>query len=220
MTEVQVLVLFLSLFALVFVAALGGQAWYERHRAGQLAQIASDLGLAYQPTGDLARLESLGQLPLFKQGEPQRISSLIEGKTESLEVALFDYRFHQSGAGDSKRRTLTVVHVRSPRIDLPAFTLAPEFGLNRALGSAGANDIDFECHPRFSDLRVLAGEDEPRIRAMFNDELLSFFEEQPRYLNVQAADRDFIVHLRDRMGPRQVRELLNLALELERHMAA
>jgi hypothetical protein len=57
----------------------------------------------------------------------------------------------------------------------------------------GFQDIDFESHPRFSSSYLLRGSSEYKIRKLFTDEVLAFFENEPG-LSVEGCSQQIIIY--------------------------
>lgn len=158
------------LFAAIFI---GGSIWYEKQRAKKIRAVAESLGLAYAEKGDGLR-EKLSMLPLFRRGRSRRIRNLLTGQIEDMAIHLFDYRFRTGSGKNSQTHNQTVAAFRVEGGRMPAFTLAPEHWGHRFLSVFGFQDIDFTNYPEFSRIYILRGEEEERIRALFDEELIRF----------------------------------------------
>ena len=98
-----------------------------------------------------------------------------------------------SGKGRSQTK-LTVVALESPRLRIPAFTLRPEFSLDKIGGRIGLQDIDFEDNVSFSQGYVLKSSDEGETRKLFNRALQDFFVQQPPGCCVEAIDGTIVYY--------------------------
>lgn len=207
-----------TLVVLAVAAALWAQIWFERRRTAQFAALADEMGLSFTPEVTIERVAPLKKFELFSVGSTKRVACLIEGATDQVELAMFD--LYQGLRGGSNQRQITVVHLRCEDFNLPHFCLGPEFAVDRALGLDGANDIDFHSHPKFSNSRVLNGEPESAVRAVFTEELLTLIEQQDRYFSLEGEGRDLVVHVRRRLPPKELRGHMNLALMIARYLQA
>jgi hypothetical protein len=100
-----------------------------------------------------------------------------------------------------------VVSVASDSLSLPCFTLWSE-GLLAKLGAmVGAQDIDFDTHPEFSNSYVLKGDDVSAIRDFFDVEKLQFFAKRKGAYVETASDR-YIYFRGKHRKPEQIRELM------------
>jgi hypothetical protein len=137
--------------------------------------VADQLGLPFYPGGDHL-LPALAHFKLFSQGSARHIKNLLHGVTDDVEVGIFDYQYTTGGGQHSQTFFQSVVAFRSPRLNLPDFALRPENVFHRIGQVLGYQDIDFESRPDFSKAFLLRGSDEARIREVFDDEVLEFFE--------------------------------------------
>jgi hypothetical protein len=100
-------------------------------------------------------------------------------KRGEVDLVLFDFEYDLSTAGDQhpEDNISTMCVIRSPRLNLPQFTLRPENLWQKVFNR---DDIDFSDHPAFSSrflLTGLEGEDE-KVRAVFNAGLLRHLEKK------------------------------------------
>jgi hypothetical protein len=108
-----------------------------------------------------------------RYGKTVKGNNVMEGKTGSVKICIFDYSY--STDSDSPNHSQTVVHLSDNQISLPLFQLEPENFLHRLASKMGYQDIDFTSDPYFSNAYLLRGEQEDRIRQLFNKELRNFF---------------------------------------------
>ena len=100
----------------------------------------------------------------------------MRGKTQDLEVAIFDYRY-TTGSGKHKHTwNHSVVCFRFVGTVLPVFSLRPE-NMGHKIGQwFGSQDIDFDTHRTFSKRYLLRGSDEAAVRGIFKKDVLDFYE--------------------------------------------
>ena len=155
----------------------------------QLTAIAHKLNLQFSPEGDDSLLERLNHFHLLSQGHSGRIWNMLHGETNNVELAVFDYRYLTGSGTHFSVYNQSVIYFRSPKLNLPQFAVRPE-GIFHKIGSVlGYKDIDFESHPHFSKKYLLRGDDESVIRALFNNELLNYFESQQNISVEGGADQ-------------------------------
>ncbi len=90
-------------------------------------------------------------------------------------------------------RHVSVILVTDLQCHLPNFNLDKEGILSKMLQTVGYKDINFEHFPRFSEHYLLKGRDEKAIRALFNDELLTFFEIHDEF-SVECKFDKILIH--------------------------
>ena len=99
--------------------------------------------------------------------------------------------------------------LRAVANSLPHFAVRPEGIFHKIGGALGYQDIDFQAHPQFSQMYLLRGDDEPRIRELFGEERIAFFERHPK-ISVEGADNQLIFYRhRKRSRPAEVRQLMD-----------
>jgi hypothetical protein len=181
----------------------------ESRRTAALADDAAGLGFEFYPDGDPALAALLARFHLFSQGHSPRLWNVLHGRTHDLDAAVFDYRY-TVGHGKNKRRYSTsVACFRADDLDLPEFTLRPEgFWSRLGVKLFGQQDIDFDTHPAFSKAFLLRGPDEPAVREVFAEPVLSYFEGQPG-VSVEAAGPMLLFYRHgSRVEPADVRAFL------------
>lgn len=187
---------------IIIVAAIfiGGSVWYEKQRTKKIRAAAESLGLAYAERSEGLR-ETLSMLPLFRRGRSRRIRNVLTGQIEDMAVHLFDYRYRTGSGKNSQTHNQTVAAFRIQGGRMPAFTLAPEHWGHRLISALGYQDIDFAEHPAFSRTFILRGEDEERIRALFDEELIAFMQAHSGNTVEGAGDWIVVYRTRKRVKP-------------------
>ena len=67
--------------------------------------------------------------------------------------------------------------------------------------------INFETHPLFSSLYLLRGSDEPAIRALFGEDLLTFLEGQEK-IGLEGDGEQLVWYRRKRIEMDELQELM------------
>jgi hypothetical protein len=186
------------LLGLGVLATFGVLVWLlrklEKERTVKISQLAAGLGLEFHPLGDIALQQRLGKLHLFNIGHSRELINLVTGEKDDCRISIFDYHYSTfSGKGRSETK-LTVVALESPRLRIPAFTLRPEFSLDKIGGRIGLQDIDFEDNVSFSQGYVLKSSDEGETRKLFNRALQDFFVQQSPGCCVEAIDGTIVYY--------------------------
>lgn len=187
--------------------------WQEKKRREQLGLLAEELGLVFQPDGDPQHHKQVNSFALFSQGGGRKISNLILGETDEVNIALFDYQFTTGSGKQKQTHRQTVASLQSPSLQCPNFTMRPEGMFDKIGGAFGMQDIDFESHPDFSNMFLLKG-DETQVREFFTPEVLSFFETQ-KGISVEARPGALIFYrARSRVKPAEMKDLLTQAYHI------
>jgi hypothetical protein len=207
------------LLVLLACAALIGGAGYwtaqqEKKRALAFRGVAQGLGWALDPHPPLTVLPGPSRFELFTAGWRQQIRNHAAGHRGDRRVAVFDYTY-ATGTGRSQAVwRQTVVHVHSPRLELPAFVLRPEHVHHKVGALFGYQDIDVADDPVFSERYLLRGADEAAIRARFGEEVRDFYDLHPKSCT-EASGADLFFWRTGRFArPEEVPGLVEAALDL------
>jgi hypothetical protein len=193
---------------LTIAAAVYAAHVAEKKRVEQLLQMAQELGFEFQTVGDAALLSRLNRFHLFSQGHSKKQSNLMRGKTQDLEVAIFDYRYTTGSGKNSHTWNHTVICFHFDGPPLPEFSLRPESFAHKIGAWFGYQDIDFADDPSFSHKYLLRGSNEPAIRELFTGNVRRHFDQKPG-LSVEGSG-DTLVFYRHatRVKPEAIRGLL------------
>ncbi len=183
---------------------------YEQSRTQQFEAVAEELGLEFHPTGDPTVMEQVGRLRLFNQGRRRKSSNMLHGRTNDLDIAIFEYRYTTGSGKHQHTHTQTVFALQSPHLQLPDFEIRPEHFFHKIGQAFGYKDIDFDTHPTFSRQFLLRGPDEAAIRATFSPEVLDELETRPG-LSIEASrDRLIVYRGGKRIKPAEIRPFMEL----------
>jgi hypothetical protein len=139
--------------------------WPWISRRAQLKKLSAMLGLALQ--ADDSELQASGLLDVMPlQGPRTRCQNILSGKVRGAQAFLFDYAVND---GHRWRLSDPVVFFH-PQESLPPFDFRPRASSKDQAG------LQFETHPRFSEIYALSGSDESSLRNLFGCEVLDFFE--------------------------------------------
>ena len=170
---------FFLLFTVVAIIAFR----MAKKRREAFRAVAESLNMSFSKK-DPGLLKELGHFQLFSKGHGRKISNVMQGRTRSANVAIFDYDYrlggNRSGGGSyssSNVESKTVIAFQSPTLNLPAFSIRPENLLDKWHNLSGYQDINFDSHPGFSDEYMLMGKDERTIRRLFTRDVLDYFQE-------------------------------------------
>lgn len=206
---------FLMFGAFLALAVVGAaiSVHLEAKRRAALQEVADRLGFDFSPGLPMgASLVAGGGLELFALGYSPRVSNLIQGTVEGVQINLFDYRY-TTGSGKNRHTHLqTVLRFEMPGAVLPTFILRPENFFHKIGTAFGYQDIDFPTHPAFSAKYLLRGPEEPAIRQFFTPAALEFFEGQPQFC-VEALGRHLILYrFHHRVKPENIPAFLETGL--------
>ena len=198
----------------VIAAAVVGSIAAGKRRTEAVKLTAQQMGLDFFPKGDPAVLSVLQRFRLFSQGRARKATNMLCGQANDVEMALLDYRYTIGHGKHSSTHRQTVISLRSPRLDLPDFTLAPEHFFHKIGSVFGYQDIDFPHRPAFSKQFLLRGENENAVRRLFDRrDVLSFFEGRKGLCAEGSGDCLILYRRRRRIKPQEVSGLMQEGLE-------
>ena len=151
---------------------------FEKIRREALEKFASELSLDFYPSGHDELHSILQSFKLFNKGHSRKMTNVIMGETEIVNVAMFDYSYTTGSGKHQSTASQTIVAMESKDLGIPSFTMRPEHLFDWVGSALGFQDIDFDDHPNFSKTFVLKGEEETTVREFFDNELLDFFAEK------------------------------------------
>jgi hypothetical protein len=191
-------------------AIIGYLAWKEKRRTAGLKQIAENLGFEFALKEEPATF--LDGFPLHASGYGKKLSGLMRGRSESFDVALFDYRYTIGGGKTSQMRQQSVVWFQSSGLDLPDVSLAPRSFWHTLRRWFGQSEIVFENHPAFTKKYVVQGSHESAIRELLSPRVLEFFEQRSRWSLEGLDDRLLMYQPAKRLPPAEFPGLLETGL--------
>ncbi len=175
-----------------------------RKRTAALEALAGQMNFSFSKKGGYEPKSRLGVFNLFNQGHSRKMINVMQGRTEKLEVTILDYSYTVGGGQQQQTNSQTVICLRGESLRLPVFTLRPEHIFHRIGKVFGYQDIDFDEHPVFSKRYLLRGEDEDRIRAIFNEKVISYYEGQKGLSTEGVGDALIFYRLSKRVPPAEI----------------
>ncbi len=206
--------------ALLLAAALGVavvvvivNSIQERKRSEAFAELASALSFDFSPLDQPELRTALSGFHLFSQGHTKKLWNLLRGVANGLEICIFDYRY-VTGSGKQRHTWVqSVFCARRAGMDLPTFCMRPESIWHKIGKWFGNDDINFDSHPTFSSAYLLRGVSKLRIRELFTENVLAYFE-SARGLNVEGDSDTLIYYKYNRLRPERVREFMAEGFEI------
>ena len=196
-------------FPIFFVGLLILIFWRKgKKRTEQFALISAELKLNFFPKGSTSLFERLKPFYLFSKGRSRKIKNLMEGEANKVELAIFDYQYTTHGGQHPQTHRQSLLFIRSPKLNLPDFSLRPENVFHKIGSAFGDKDIDFETHPIFSKSYLLRGDNEAAIRGLFNNELLNFIQSQQKISIEGSGDQLIFYRNKNRVKPEEVESFM------------
>lgn len=194
----------------------------KRSRAWQ--ELAQRMGGTFLKDAPESIKSRLALFSLFSHpAKYSSYSNMIHAPRDGDEVAVFDY--HATVATDpglfddkersrpDKRYAYTALYFRSNKLKLPRFILTKQGFLGGVATSFGLQkDIDFASHTDFSLHFRLGGGDEPSIRRLFDEPMLSYFEKN-RECSVEGLGEEMIVYS-DKLRTEEIQPFVTKGFEV------
>lgn len=210
------------LFPFVFFIAMIGLVVFliiyankkEKERTQALQGVAARLGWSFSPTAPLNMIAGLDRFALLSQGHSRQIKNFMYGEAKGVKAAVFDYVYVTGSGKHRHTHYQTVAYLEPANLNLPMFALRPENFMIKMLTAFGYQDIDFGQRPDFSSRYVLRGQDEPAIRQVFNDRVLSFYESYDGTCTDAGGNQILLFRAGQRFQPPEIEAYVGLALQL------
>ena len=215
-SDTLLVIIVVALVLVLLVGIILVSILQNKKRRQAFETLALERGLTYtaDESSIEARLQNRGSFDLFQHGHSHKFKNLLSGRRGNLDLSIFDYRYTTGSGKNSQTQQQTALLLALPDEALPQFFLRPEGLLDKIAAKMGQADINFEHRPEFSKKYRLTGADESRVRAVFDDALLVFLEQNPN-LCVEASGSQLLTYTRRKLiKPEDLPERLDQAIKL------
>jgi hypothetical protein len=193
MSKLLIIFGIIALIVFIIVVIILLALWFAKKRREALKAISLELGFSFDAKPKPHPHLEYPDFKLFSIGHSRKGINLMKGVHQGTQLVVFDYKYTIGHGKHSHRYTQTVAIAHVPDIDLPHFTLAPESFFSKVGKLFGKKDINFKTHKNFSDSYLLRGDDETRIRQLFQMRLLNYFEGRSNKINIEAGQDKIMV---------------------------
>lgn len=207
-----VVLLIVGLISLMIAANISKKK-KEQKRTQDLQLIADEFGWDFEAALTLDSIPGIERLALFDLEGDREITNVMYGAVDGVNATVFDY-IYTSGVKHPTTFLQTVVLLEQNGHSLPVFRLRPEEVFDKMFSAFGYQDLDFDQHPEFSRQYILRGEDEAAIRRIFNDQVISFYENNPGTFTDAGENQLFVYRAHESLQPEEIEPFLDLALEI------
>lgn len=157
-------------------------------------------------------IDFLNDFLFFKTKQINHINNELITENEAL--TLFDIEFSEGEFIAKEVVRSTMLHIKLNK-DIPEFTLDREGFLEKIYAFAGFKDIPIQDHNDFSKRFYLLGEDEIKIKALFNDDVTNFFESNP-YYHIESNGSSLLIFGRERQASiKEIKALFDFGKRLK-----
>jgi len=180
--------LIVSGIILLAVVVVATQWVLARRRRAAIQDLAESLGLAFQAETRVEEMELFKSIAYFTRGSRHQVLNHLSGSTDLAAVHIMDFEFTLGSGKNASTKRQTVVAFLADSLTIPEFDLAPESIFTRFMELFGAQDIDIDEDPDFSQKFVLQAANEPGVRQTMDRELREFLCRRPDiYLSVRSG---------------------------------
>lgn len=186
----------------------------DRGRTEAVRATAGRMGWAYRDTVPFDTIPKLDRFELFTQGRSRKLANLMTSPAGDPRAVLFDYSYTTGGGKSQTTHRQTVLYAVSDTLDIPTFSLRPQHFFHGIAKVFGYQDIDLERRPVFSDMFLLRGDDEVRVRDAFSGTVAEFFEMHPGVCAAGAGREVLYWRPGKRVGGDDIESFVRQGLEL------
>ena len=165
----------------------------EKRRAKDLAAAANRLGFSYQKKVDPMAVMPSGSFVLFRKGDSRSCANVMWQKVDGFAVTHFDFLYTVGFNNSARDCSQTVTMFQTSRLNFPGFFLTSKGFFEKIDDALRGNSINFTDFAIFSKSYLLRSENEERIRWLFSEDILHFFEAHLGY-TVEAWQNTLIVY--------------------------
>ena len=177
----------------------------------QLEALAHEKGWSYsEATKSQKRM--LRDHPVYQTTSVERVYNLIEGPEKRL--SLCDIHYSEGAFIAKENIQTTLLRVRLDK-EVPVFSFDRELLLEKLSHLTGIHDIDFPKYPEFSRDFYVQGKDPKKIRAFFDDKMVSFFAAYGFY-HIMSNGKELLVRQFLRLAtPAEAAAMIEFGLALK-----
>lgn len=179
-------------------------------RQSSLLKISTDLGWSYTANQE-EEITDLSNFGYFKTRQINKVSNIISNDSCSL----FDVEFSEGEMIAKQVIRASMFYIKLNK-EIPEFTLDKEGIFEYIYHFTGFNDIDIDNHPDFSKRFYLSGKNQDKIKELFTDELILFFESNP-YYHIEGSKDGLLILGKERLsGVKEIKALADFGIRLQK----
>ena len=179
-------------------------------RQKSLQKIGAELSWDYLPLQE----DEITELPTFGYFKTRHINK-VSNIISNGKCSLFDIEFSEGEMIAKQIIRASMFYIKLEK-EIPNFTLDKEGVFEYIYHFTGFNDIDIENHPDFSKRFYLLGENQEKIKALFTDELVLFFESNP-YYHIESSEHGLLILGKERLaGVKEIKALADFGIRLQK----
>ncbi len=179
-------------------------------RQKSLQKIGSELDWNYLPLQE----DEITVLPTFGYFKTRHINKVYNILTNN-QCSLFDVEFSEGEMIAKQVIRASMFYIKLDK-EIPDFTLDKEGVFEYIYHFAGFNDIEIDNHPDFSKRFYLSGKNQDKIKELFTDELVLFFESNP-YYHIESSNHGLLILGKERLaGVKEIKAMADFGIRLQK----
>lgn len=179
-------------------------------RQSSLLKISTDLGWKYAANQE-EEITDLPNFGYFKTRQINKVYNIISNDSCSL----FDVEFSEGEMIAKQVIRASMLFIKLDK-EIPEFTLDREGIFEYIYHFTGFKDIDIENHPDFSKRFYLSGKNQEKIKELFTDELILFFESNA-YYHIEGSKNGLLILGKERLsGVKEIKALVDFGIRLQK----
>jgi hypothetical protein len=191
----------------------------REQRTAAMRAAAARLGWDYRAEVPFPTIPDLDRFELFTQGRRRKLTNVLTSPGGDPRAVVFDYVYVTGGGNSRRSHRQTVFYGVSDALALPTFSLRPQHFFHGIAKAFGYQDIDLERRPLFSEMFLLRGDDERRVRGVFEAATVVEFFESRQGVCAAGSGRE-VLYWRPgkRARPDEIGALVEDGFELTRRL--
>lgn len=180
----------------------------NRKRIQNMDAEAQALGFTFTAWNNAASAPKF-ETPFFRNGS-HSYKNMMTGSYAGMEVQIFDF-LQTSGSASNSSTTVQTVAAYTQSVDLPVFALGPGGLAAKIIDALEHQNVEVTTDKEFSHHHSVRGPDKERIKALFNDRVVSFVKELDRNKawQIEGAGKTLVIYrYARRVKPSGLREFL------------
>ncbi|GAB4331767.1 MAG: hypothetical protein OHK0038_06890 [Flammeovirgaceae bacterium] len=182
-------------------------------RQKQIAEYAENKGFGFSCTAEPSN-PKLKKLNLFAITRISHELNFLDGMLNEGEADfhISDIVIPEKGAlSKSHTNQVTGMLITHLPYAMPEFVLEREHLIDKLFVKLGYQDINFDEFPKFSNMYLLAGREEEKIREFFNPQLIKLMENNPIFYLESKAGMLFIQVKQGVLSAKEIESLIDFA---------
>ena len=187
---------------------------FNRHKKQKIEEDKID---EYLDRRGIKRVLKIGNISLDNVSSESKLNGvhvkdIMEKFNDEIQISVFDRTYTRRRNKNTSFIEDTIILIKSPKLNIPKFTLAPERFGSSIEKYFGLKDINIDRYPKFSSNYILSSDEEIKIREVFNDKIIKFFEENE---NIYVErDQEYILFTQNSSDPDEREDLFTKYLKV------